>query len=55
MKYQYTYIGEEEAVLPQLGIKVQKGDPVESDEPLFSPFLVDKNAQENPAPKEKGE
>lgn len=55
MKYQYTYIGDEERDFPTLGIRVSKGDKVESDEPLISPFLMDKNAQETPAPKQKGE
>lgn len=42
MKYKYTYTGENPIDIPTLGIRdVQKGDTVESDEPLFSPFLVE--------------
>lgn len=42
MKYQYTYTGEEPRDFPTVGLRdVQKGDTVESEEPLFSPFLVE--------------
>lgn len=57
MSYQYTYIGDEPRDFPTIGYRnVQKGDTVESEEPLFSSFLVDKNMQDAPAPtEEKGE
>lgn len=56
MKYKYTYVGENPCDFPTVGIRdVNKGDTVESDEQLFSPFLIDQNVQERPAPKEKGE
>lgn len=44
MQYQYTYIGDNPCDFITIGKRnVQKGDTVESEEPLFSPFLVDKN------------
>lgn len=41
-KYIYTYIGEEPRDFPTIGLRdVKKGDTVESDEPLYSSFLVE--------------
>lgn len=40
--YKYTYTGENPIDLPTIGLReVTKGDTVESEEPLFSPFLVE--------------
>lgn len=45
MKYQYTYIGENPVDFITIGKhNVQKGDTVESEEPLYSSFLVEKTA-----------
>ena len=42
MTFKYTYTGENPIDIPIIGIRdVQKGDTVESDEPLYSPFLVE--------------
>lgn len=42
MKYKYTYIGEEPRDFPTIGYRnVENGQTVESDEQLFSPFLID--------------
>lgn len=41
-KYSYTYTEEEPRDFPTIGLReVQKGSTVESDEPLYSPFLVE--------------
>lgn len=40
--YQYTYVGDNPCDFITIGLRnVQKGDTVESEEPLYSPFLVE--------------
>lgn len=56
MKYQYTYTGENPIDIPTLGIRdIKKGDTVESDEPLYSSFLVEKTQTEATSTDKKGE
>jgi hypothetical protein len=52
-KFSYTYTGDEPRDFPTIGLRdVQKGDTVESDEPLYSSFLVETTPTET---NQKGE